>query len=821
MRVSQENQYRTVLNDISQLQYQQFVTQRQITTNRKVNLPSEARNYAVTILDSQNVLRESDQYGSNLEASASWLKASESSMDSLTDLLGRAKVLAEQLATGTVRETEHESSASEVMNLIEQITSLANTQVGGSYIFGGSRTDRPPITALLRAAGPSQVFDQGPAGHGTQASVQAVGGVYRLRLARDSVGSANTITVPQDALSNTLGAGLGLDFDSWTQDQAASASLEDVWSSGQGLAGPDSAVSDRIGEALNWQAAAAAGVQTFRTRGLVSFGGGAAGAAQVTVGADTYTVAGATAAASAADLVEQINADPARGYFAWVENGVDVYIMSKDGATFTLAETADPGGVMGVDASTSLSELAAAINSGQKAMGTVHLDDGSPPLGADVITLGANVWTWTEIIAGIAPPPASAAEYAAALAAHVNSHSGDFTATVSSSGTGATVQITAVAAGGAGNVALTSSNPLVGASGNLMGGLNGADSRGRLYLGGESSLRLNTEVRGEVTAVDAATGAVSVRLSWYDDEGAYQSADVDLASAGQGGQVLVPGLGGVSLYRDSLNYKLGAVFSLQLGRYQGNQDPLEVNFSVNHRMQYNWTAQDLLGGSLAVNLDGRETIASPGNAGGGTVSLAGSYRGLGSRDFSLDVIDGGRAPDDDVTFRVSWRDDEGIQHLEDVTLSAGGLGGRVELPGGDGVWLEIDHGVFATGDNYHYRLEKSPQHLLDTLYQWHHRLTSGDAEAAQHQSQRTLEALGAVMQTVLDHQANLGTRSQRVTVREAVLTAYDQVHSTNLENLQDVDLTEAFISLRSQQTAYQTSLKVISAISELFLVKLL
>lgn len=821
MRISQENQYRTVLNDISSLQYQQFITQRQVTTNKKVNLPSEARNYAVTILDSQHVLRETDQYGSNLEVASSWLKAGEAGMDGLTDLLGRAKVLAEQLSTGTVEATEYETTSSEVMNLIQEIISLANTQVGGSYIFGGSRTDAAPIIAALACADPSQVLDQGAAGHGTLASVYASGGVYRLRLARDSEGAANTITVPQDALANTLGAGLGLDFDTWTQAQAASASQEDVWTSDQGLAGPNSAVSDRIGEVLNWQGAAGAGVQTLRTRGLVTFSGGAAGAAQVTVGADAYTVAGATAADSAADLVEQINADPARGYFAWVTDSGAVAIMSKDATSFTLTETADPGGVMSVDANTSLSELASIINSGQQAAGVVHLDDASLPAGADTITLGADTWAWSDIISGIAPPPATAAEYAAALGAYVNSHSDDFTATVSASGTGATVQISAIDPGNAGNVALTSSNALLGVSGNLLGGLAGADSQGRFYLSGTSDLRLETEVRGQVTAVDPSSGAVSVRLTWYDDDGAFQSADVDLANSGQGGAVVVPGLGGVSLYHDGLNLKLGTEFSLNLSHYQGNHEALKVNFSANHRMQYNWTAQDLLGGPMTVNLDGQATIANPNNAGDGVLSLAGAYRGLTSRDFNIDVIDGGSVPDDAVTFRVTWSDDDGAQHVEEVTMAAGGEGGRIELPGGDGVYLEVDRGDFTTGDNYHYRLEKPSQHLLDTLYQWYADLTGGDAAAAQHQSQQTLAALNSVSQAMLNHQADLGTRSQRVSVREAVLEAYDQVHTTNLANLQEVDLTEAFLSLRSQQTAYQTSLKVISVISDLFLAEML
>lgn len=65
-----------------------------------------------------------------------------------------------------------------------------------------------------------------------------------------------------NALTNDLGAALGLDFDIWTHSQTATTS----------------AVSNRIGEVLNWDGAAAGNT--------------------VTVGAANYVLAGASTAAT-------------------------------------------------------------------------------------------------------------------------------------------------------------------------------------------------------------------------------------------------------------------------------------------------------------------------------------------------------------------------------------------------------------------------------------------------------------------------------------------------------------------------------------------
>lgn len=821
MRVGDSGQYRTTTSDYFRLNYRQYVLQKQISTTRKVNLPSEGGSGTATILSSLSALRESEQYRVNLEAAGSWMKASEKGMSNMVDLLTRAKTLAEQTSTGTYTADQRASTAAELSNLIAELLGLGNSRVSGSYIFGGTRTDIPPLSATLTAVDPSTIYKQGSAGHGVLASAYLSGGFYRLQLVRDTTGAANTITVPQDAPTNTLGTGLGLDLDSWTQVQTASADQADLWRSDATFTSLNDLVSDRVGEVLNWVGDAGAGVQTYRTRGLVSFSGGAAGAAQMTVGGDTYTVAGATAAASAADLVEQINSDPTRGYYAWVENGTNVVVMSKDGTSYTMTETADPGGVMSVDAGTTLSELTTAMTSGAKAMGSVHLDDANLPLGTDTLTLGAATYTWAQITNGIVPAPSTAAEYAVALANYLNGHRGDVTASLSASGTGATVMIQAKDAGMAGNLVLTSSNANVGTSGSLLGGLNGADSRGRLYFSGSSDLRLETTVRAEVTGVDPTSGAVSLGLSWYDDAGVLQTTSVSLADDGQSNAVAVPGLGDIAIYRDALNFKVGTVFELQLSHYQGNDESLEVNFSNGNRLDYNWNARDLLGGALTVVLDGQTASADRANTGTGVIGLAGAYRGEKSRDYTIDVIDGGQVPDDAVTLRVRWTNDSGEARSELVTLTAGGQGGRVALPGGDGTCLELDYGTFVAGETYYYHLEQSPLHVLDSLYQLEHRLYNGTQEEGQTQSQICLESISAALTSILDQEAGLGIRRERVSLRETVLDEIDLAHSKNLQDLQDVDLVEALIKLNAQQTAYQTSLKVISTIHDLFLANML
>jgi flagellar hook-associated protein 3 FlgL len=815
MRITQDAYYRSALADLMRLQASQQQTEKNITTQKKVNAPSDGRGSSYTILSSSLAISRADQYKTNLGQAQSWMKASDTAMQSLNDLLKRAQVLAEQMSTGTYQSSDQLTTSSEVRNLIDEITKVANTQSQGFYLFSGTRGNTPAISTALVCADPSTVSDASTVGHGTQSSIYQSGASYYLRLSRDSAGATNTITVPNNAVSNNLGAGLGLDFDTWTHTQTADAVNPDVWTSGAALGGPTSAVSNRIGEVLNWDGAAGAGTQTLATTGSVSFSGAGAGNT-VTVGAATYNLVGATGAASAANLVEQINAAGA-GYYAWLDGGgTKVNIGSTSNATFALSGA---GANMTVDNTTTLQELGNQIDSGKQAVGMVHLDNAGLPVGADTITLGGNTWTWTQISGGAVP--ATSALCATALANFINANTGDYIASTSADGTGATVQVTAKATGAAYNVALTSSNPALSTSGTLLGGLNGADTQGKLFLSGESTLRLATTVRAQVSSVDPASGAVGLHLTWYGDDGTAQSADVALPSTGDGGAVSVPGLGGLSLYRDGQSFKVGSIMELNVGHFQGNQDDVAVNFSTGQRLTYNWNAGQLLGSGMTLDLDGQQATAGAANTGSGQVELSGAFRGLLARDLTINVQSAGQVPTSAVTLRVSWTGDDGVHNQQDVTFNASGSGGKVQLPGGDGVYLQVDNGTFSAGDSFSSHLDQNPVQVLDNLNQWLYQLQNGTQEEAQTQSQHTLQALNLALGSLTNYQAESGTRQDRITVRGGVLDDSKLNNSQNLSDLQDVDLTQAFLDLQQQQTTYQSTLKVISTVSELYLLKYL
>lgn len=318
MRISQESLYRTILQDIFNLQYKQFKTEGEISTGHKVNVPSDAPAYAVTILGSQQALREVAQYQTNLESANTWMVTSESAIQSLVNQIKRAQVLAEQMATGTYEALEYQSTSSEVRNLIEQIVTLANTTIKNSYIFGGTRTELPPITASL------QETDLGP-GHGTQAATYYDGTNYYLQFARDTQGDDATFTI----IGGTLGASLGLDFTNYTTLQSAGSQPPqgEIIYFDQALGGLTDAVSARVGEELTWTADTESGQQTFRTGAVINVNGtGSVDIDGVTYGAFT----------DAAGLVELVNAAGSADYFAWLEGGSKVHIVSKGTGSFVV-----------------------------------------------------------------------------------------------------------------------------------------------------------------------------------------------------------------------------------------------------------------------------------------------------------------------------------------------------------------------------------------------------------------------------------------------------------------------------------------------------
>ncbi|RPH50330.1 MAG: flagellar hook-associated protein 3 [Desulfobacteraceae bacterium] len=93
----------------------------------------------------KSVLSGLDQMGRNISLGKSWLVSSESALSNVQELISDAKALSVQMASSTTSAAQRASASLTVQSMLDEIVSLANTEVGGRYVFSGSKTDTAPF----------------------------------------------------------------------------------------------------------------------------------------------------------------------------------------------------------------------------------------------------------------------------------------------------------------------------------------------------------------------------------------------------------------------------------------------------------------------------------------------------------------------------------------------------------------------------------------------------------------------------------------------------------------------------------------------------
>lgn len=137
-------------------------TQLQLATHKRILTPSDDPAGATKALDLQRYLETNKQFLSNMAFARSRLETQETALESVTDLLERASVLAIQGNNATASASDRVAIAAEVDQLFEQMLALANTRdSNGEYLFGGLRRDdaafvRDPVTGAVSYAGDDQ-----------------------------------------------------------------------------------------------------------------------------------------------------------------------------------------------------------------------------------------------------------------------------------------------------------------------------------------------------------------------------------------------------------------------------------------------------------------------------------------------------------------------------------------------------------------------------------------------------------------------------------------------------------------------------------------
>lgn len=120
--------------------------QEQVSSGVKVSTPSDDSSSVVAIMNCTNTLNNIKTYTSNISSASSELSVTNSAISSLVDVITRAKELTVQASSATTDSDGLSAISSEMSQLLDQVTDLANTQYNGKYVFGGLVTQTTPYT---------------------------------------------------------------------------------------------------------------------------------------------------------------------------------------------------------------------------------------------------------------------------------------------------------------------------------------------------------------------------------------------------------------------------------------------------------------------------------------------------------------------------------------------------------------------------------------------------------------------------------------------------------------------------------------------------
>ena len=107
------------------------------TDGSDLHRPSDNPVNCVRTMLFTNSLVQNEQYTSNLKDAVSWMKSTDSAMSQIAEQLKTVVERTVQSADSTQSASDLQATAKELTELINQITSVANGQLGDRYLFSG------------------------------------------------------------------------------------------------------------------------------------------------------------------------------------------------------------------------------------------------------------------------------------------------------------------------------------------------------------------------------------------------------------------------------------------------------------------------------------------------------------------------------------------------------------------------------------------------------------------------------------------------------------------------------------------------------------
>ena len=166
VRVTQSMLSTNMLRNLNSSYSKMSKYQDMLTSGRNFTRPSDDPVAAVKGMNYRVQLDKVNQYQRNINEAEGWLDTTDTALDQVGNTLNRVKELIVQAANDTNTVDERRKIKEEIDQIREQIMDVGNTQLGGKFIFSGTKTQTPTfengqINQLLMTATPPSTIPPG------------------------------------------------------------------------------------------------------------------------------------------------------------------------------------------------------------------------------------------------------------------------------------------------------------------------------------------------------------------------------------------------------------------------------------------------------------------------------------------------------------------------------------------------------------------------------------------------------------------------------------------------------------------------------------
>jgi len=145
MRVTDQQIFRSTQNDVLTARNRLFEAQKKVATGRNINAPSDDPIGMKKVLGYESSLMSITQFERNINFGKSWIQTAEQSLAHADELLTEARDIAINQSSQHFDQDTRDSAIKIVEGLYDQLMDMANSRLGGSFIFAGYNNETQPF----------------------------------------------------------------------------------------------------------------------------------------------------------------------------------------------------------------------------------------------------------------------------------------------------------------------------------------------------------------------------------------------------------------------------------------------------------------------------------------------------------------------------------------------------------------------------------------------------------------------------------------------------------------------------------------------------